>query len=184
MPPRVVVIQLTINCSVTLQPSLKMNWTARSTRDSCGWAIISLPLTLAIAHPAHSARTVRPGLPACVGTMHGRFLKAPGFTRSQGITKSRIDYAFVVPSPEEFAPPLAEPRPSPVTAAWVGRDRLYAPGNLDTDHRPLVVEIDEQRWLGSAIQMTDRGVRPIPETEFPPDRWIVQSEVERQEVQS
>ena len=30
--------------------------------------------------------------------------------------------------------------------------------------------------------MTDRGVRPIPETEFPPDRWFVQSEVERQEV--
>ena len=108
--------------------------------------------------------------------------KAPGFTRSQGITKSRIDYAFVVPSPAEFAPPSEEPAPSPVTAAWVGRDRLYAPGNLDTDHRPLVVEIDEQRWLGSAVQMTDRGVRPIPETEFPPDRWFIQSEVERQEV--
>ena len=94
--------------------------------------------------------------------------RAPGFTHSLGITKSRIDNAFVVPSPEEFAPPSAESGPSPVPAAWVGRDRLYAPGNLDTDHRPLVVEIDEQRWLGSAIQMTDRCVRPIPETEFPP----------------
>ncbi len=36
--------------------------------------------------------------------------------------------------------------------------------------------------LGSAIQMTDRDVRPLPDTFFPPDRWLFQSEVERREV--
>ena len=108
--------------------------------------------------------------------------RAPGFTRSQGLTHSRIDYVFVVPAPVEFAPPEVTARKSPVTAAWVGLDRLFAPGNLDSDHRPLLVELDEKEWLGTSIQMTDRGVRPMPDTVYPPDRWFIQSEVDRREV--
>ena len=104
----------------------------------------------------------------------------PGFTRAQDGSQSRLDYVFVVPSSVQAeaaveAPPL-------VTSAWVGCEKEFLPGNLSSDHFPLLVEIHEQRWLASCIQTTDRSTRAMPDTVFPSDRWFIQNEAERREV--
>ena len=107
----------------------------------------------------------------------------PGFTRMQGNSNSRIDYAFVMRASHDNALPADALARSPVaTAAWVGNDRGFLPGNLESDHLPLLVELHEQRWLGSHVQTTERNTRPMPDTIFPPDRWFIKDEAERREV--
>ena len=54
--------------------------------------------------------------------------------------------------------------------------------DFTSDHLPLLIEIDEHLWLGTAVQSTCRELRPIPETCFPPDRWFIQNAAERQAV--
>jgi hypothetical protein len=79
------------------------------------------------------------------------------------------------PLPAAEAPPI-------VTAAWVGCKKEFFPGNLNSDHFPLITEIHEQRWLASNVQTTSRETRPLPDTIFPPDRWFIQNEAERRSV--
>ena len=80
----------------------------------------------------------------------------PGFTFARGSTASRIDFALLA-VPDD-AP--AGARPAAVTGIWLGPLLEEAPGQ--SDHRPLLVELDMQSWTGggSAGSRRQRQVRP------------------------
>jgi exonuclease III len=60
----------------------------------------------------------------------------PGFSFARGATASRIDYALLPEAPD--APPDA--KPAAVTGVWLGPLLEDAPGQ--SDHRPLLLELD------------------------------------------
>ena len=110
---------------------------------------------------------------------------APGFTRLQGDAKSRIDYIWATPGslppPAPGEDPSALP-PDIVTASWVAKATDFSIANLPSDHLPLIAELDEAKWIGSAIQMSARDVLATPDSMFPPARWFIRNEAERQAV--
>ena len=72
--------------------------------------------------------------------------------------------------------------PDIVTASWVAKATDFSIANLPSDHLPLIAELDEAKWIGSAIQMSARDVLATPESTFPPARWFIRNEAERQAV--
>ena len=74
----------------------------------------------------------------------------PGFSFARGATASRIDYALLPEAPD--APPDA--KPAAVTGVWLGPLLEDAPGQ--SDHRPLLLELDVKTWSGGGTAGTRR----------------------------
>ena len=96
-----------------------------------------------------------------------RHAELPGFTRGrQGQPDTRIDYVWVEAEWE-----------AAVEEAWVGPQHGEVAG-LHSDHRPLVVQLRAEAWVGEGNRLAKGDVKVTPDTAFVPRHWVAESEAE------
>ena len=96
-----------------------------------------------------------------------RHAELPGFTRGrQGQPDTRIDYVWLDGDWEEA-----------VEEAWVGPQCGEVAG-VRSDHRPLVVQLRAEAWVGEGNRLGKGAVTVRPDPAFVPRHWIAESEAE------
>ena len=96
-----------------------------------------------------------------------RHAELPGYTRGRsGQPDTRIDYVWIDGDWEEA-----------VEEAWVGPQGGEVAG-LCSDHRPLVVQLGAEAWVGEANRLGKGDVKARPDTAFVPRHWVAESEAE------
>ena len=96
-----------------------------------------------------------------------RHAELPGFTRGrQGQPDTRIDYVWIEGEWE-----------AAVEEAWVGPQQGEVAG-VHSDHRPLVVQLRAEAWVGEGNRLARGDTTVTPDTAFVPRHWVAETEAE------